>query len=72
MYAHNAKKFDNYLLLNEITNDNNKLIIKFHKVVKSASGLVKVVVHVSEKTNPEEWKKFIYQCTLAHLPGTLA
>lgn len=72
MYAHNAKKFDNYLLLNDQCDDTSILQIKFFKVVKSASGLVKVVVHVSERTNADNKKKFIYQCTLAHIPGTLA
>jgi len=46
LYAHNAKKFDNYLLLNNSFNSGTHDYYKFKTVIKSGSGLVKVVLLV--------------------------
>jgi hypothetical protein len=49
MYAHNAKKFDNYLLLNTSFESGRHDTYKFKTVIKSGSGLIKVVLIVASK-----------------------
>jgi len=69
MYAHNAKKFDNYLLLNTSFKSGRNTSYKFKTVIKSGSGLIKVVLIVA-KTDQKSIR-LNFMCTLAHIPGSL-
>lgn len=69
MYAHNAKKFDNYLLLNTSFESGRHDTYKFKTVIKSGSGLIKVVLIVASKE--QKSVRLNFMCTLAHIPGSL-
>lgn len=59
LWAHNGKKFDNYVLLHALKN------YKFKSIVKSASGIIKLEVRGKNT-------RVFFMCTLAHLGVSLA
>lgn len=68
-YAHNAKGFDSYLILD--CPDLKEY--KFINIVKNASGILQLVIHKDMKTPSGEIKRIYLnlQCTAAHLASSL-